>query len=181
MPQRRTIRSIVAAAAIAMTATVGLSACADSGNGGGAGSEVVTWYINPDSGGNDPNKKGQAHLAKVCTDASNGAYTIRTQVSEGQTLMAGAKTAVTEYWSQRGAFPGSNASAGISAAASITGSYVTQVAVGSAGAITATYGKKANSKIANGTCSITPSDAGGSVTWRGTCSFAEKWRSAAFR
>ncbi len=80
MPQRRTIRTIVAAAAIAMTATVGLSACADSGNGGGAGSKVVTWYINPDSGGNDPNKKGQAHLAKVCTDASNGAYTIRTQV-----------------------------------------------------------------------------------------------------
>ena len=108
-------------------------------------------------------------------------YTIRTQVSEGQTLMAGAKTAVTEFWSQRGSFPGSNASAGISPAGSITGSYVTQVNVGSGGAIQATYGKKANTKIAGGTCTITPRDAGGSVTWAGTCSFAEKWRSAAFR
>ena len=110
-------------------------------------------------------------------------YTIRTQVSEGQTLMAGAKTAVTEFWSQRGSFPGSNASAGISPAGSIVGSYVTQVAVGSGGAITATYGKKANSKITNGTCTITPADAGGSVTWTGTCNntIQAKWRSAAFR
>ena len=108
-------------------------------------------------------------------------YTIRTQVSEGQALMGGAKTAVTEFWSQRGRFPASNASAGLSAAASITGSYVTQVNVGTGGAIQATYGKKANTKIANETCTITPRDAGGSVTWAGTCSFAEKWRSAAFR
>ena len=108
-------------------------------------------------------------------------YTIRTQVSEGQALMGGAKTAVTEFWSQRGSFPATNAAAGISPAGSIVGSYVTQVAVGTGGAITATYGKKANAKIANGTCKITPADAGGSVTWAGTCSFAEKWRSAAFR
>ena len=108
-------------------------------------------------------------------------YTIRTQVSEGQALMGGAKTAVTEFWSQRGRFPASNTSAGISAAASITGSYVTQVEVRTGGAIQATYGKKANTKIAGGTCTITPTDAGGSVTWAGTCSFAEKWRSAAFR
>ncbi len=77
MPQRRTIKSIVAIAALAMTASVGLSACAGQSDEGG---NVVTWYINPDSGGNDPNKKGQAHLAKVCSDASNGAYSIRTQV-----------------------------------------------------------------------------------------------------
>ena len=108
-------------------------------------------------------------------------YTIRTQVSEGQALMGGAKTAVTEFWSQRGSFPATNAAAGISPAGSIVGSYVTQVAVGTGGAITATYGKKANAKIATGTCTITPADAGGSVTWAGTCSFAEKWRSAAFR
>lgn len=77
MPQRRTIKSIVAIAALAMTASVGLSACAGQSDEGG---NVVSWYINPDSGGNDPNKKGQAHLAKVCSDASNGAYSIRTQV-----------------------------------------------------------------------------------------------------
>ena len=108
-------------------------------------------------------------------------YTIRTQVSEGQTLMAGAKNGVMDFWAERGRFPGSNVSAGISAAASITGSYVTQVAVGTGGTITATYGKKANTKIATGTCTITPADAGGSVTWAGTCSFADKWRPSAFR
>ena len=110
-------------------------------------------------------------------------YVIRTQVSEGQTLMAGAKTAVTEFWSDKGHFPASNVSAGISAAGSIVGSYVTQVEVGANGVITATYGKKANDKIKTGTCSITPTDAGGSVTWTGTCNATvqAKWRSAAFR
>nr|WP_040562549.1 extracellular solute-binding protein [Kineosphaera limosa] len=63
--------------ALAMTAAVGLSACGGSDTGAG---NQLNWYINPDSGGNDPNASGQAHLAKVCTDASNGAYSIRTQV-----------------------------------------------------------------------------------------------------
>ena len=108
-------------------------------------------------------------------------YTIRTQVSEGQVLMSGAKNGVADFWAERGRFPGSNASAGVPTAASITGSYVTQVAVGSSGVITATYGKKVNSKVSGGTCTLTPRDAGGSVTWTGTCNFPEKWRSAAFR
>ncbi len=108
-------------------------------------------------------------------------YTIRAQVSEGMSLMGGARTGVTEFWSDRGVFPGSNASAGVPAAASITGNYVTQVAVGANGVITATYGNQANAKIATGTCAVTPTDAGGSVEWAGTCSFAEKWRPNAFR
>ena len=108
-------------------------------------------------------------------------YTIRTQVSEGQVLMGGAKNGVMDFWSERGRFPANNTSAGVAAAASITGSYVTQVQVGTAGVIVATYGKKVNSKVSGGTCRVTPRDAGGSVTWTGTCSFAEKWRSAAFR
>ena len=101
-------------------------------------------------------------------------YTIRTQVSEGQVLMSGAKNGVADFWAERGRFPGSNTSAGVPAGGSITGSYVTQVAVGSGGVITATYGKKVNSKVSTGTCTLTPRDAGGSVTWTGTCSFPEK-------
>ena len=58
---------------------------------------------------------------------------------------------------------------------------MTQVVVGNNGVITATYGKKVNSKINGGTCTLTPRDAGGSLTWTGTCSFLPKWRSAAFR
>jgi type IV pilus assembly protein PilA len=108
-------------------------------------------------------------------------YTIRAQVSEGASLMGGAKNGVTDFWADRGTFPGNNASAGIPTAASITGSYVTQVAVGANGVITATYGKKVNTKIAAGTCALTPIDNGGSLSWSGTCSFAEKWRPKAFR
>lgn len=108
-------------------------------------------------------------------------YTIRAQVSEGASLMSGAKNAVTDFWADRGTFPGSNASAGLAAAGSIQGSYVTQVAVAGAGVITATYGKKANTSITGGNCSLTPNNLGGSVTWTGTCSFAEKWRPKAFR
>ncbi|MBI3101449.1 MAG: pilin [Burkholderiales bacterium] len=108
-------------------------------------------------------------------------YTIRTQVSEGEVLMGGAKNGVMDFWSERGRFPGSNTSAGVPTAASIVGSYVTQVAVGANGVVVATYGKKVNTKVSGGTCRITPADMGGSVTWAGTCSFAEKYRSAAFR
>jgi multiple sugar transport system substrate-binding protein len=44
----------------------GLAAC---GGGGGGGAPTLTWYINPDSG-------GQAEIASRCTDAAQGRYTI---------------------------------------------------------------------------------------------------------
>lgn len=110
-------------------------------------------------------------------------YTIRTQVSEGASLMGGAKNGVADFWSDKGRFPGNNSSAGVAAAASIRGSYVTSVTVGANGEITALYGNKANAKI-NGnssTCKLTPIDNGGSLSWNGTCSFDNKWRPNAFR
>ena len=72
-------------------------------------------------------------------------YTIRSQVTEGLNLAADAKTAIGEFNSDRGRLPISNTSAGVSQAASITGNYVTGVAVGPiSGLITITYGNKAN-------------------------------------
>ena len=108
-------------------------------------------------------------------------YVIRTQVGEGVNLMAGAKSGVADFWADKGRFPGSNASAGVPAAGSIVGTYVSQVAVGANGVITATYGRNVNSKINNGTCTVTPRDAGGSVVWKGACSFDSKWAPKAFR
>lgn len=110
-------------------------------------------------------------------------YTIRTQVSEGMSLMGGAKNGVGDFWADKGRFPGSNASAGVAAAASIRGSYVTQVAVGANGAITATYGNKVNTKVSGGTCTLTPTDNGGSLSWTGTCNATVlgKWRPNTFR
>jgi type IV pilus assembly protein PilA len=96
-------------------------------------------------------------------------YTIRSQVSEGMNLSGGARTAVAEFWTDRGTFPGSNASAGLSAAASIDGEYVTGVAVGANGVITATFGGNANAEITGDTLVLTPvAVAGdGSIEW--TC------------
>ena len=47
-------------------------------------------------------------------------YVIRSQVSEGAVLSDGAKTAVAEYYSNRGSAPVNNTSAGLASPASIT-------------------------------------------------------------
>lgn len=97
-------------------------------------------------------------------------YTIRGQVSEGMSLTSGARTAVAEFYSNRGEFPANNASAGLAPAGSIIGQYVTNVAVVADGKINATFGNKANTKIATKVFQLTPTDQGGSVEW--TCSKA---------
>lgn len=91
-------------------------------------------------------------------------YTIRGQVSEGLSLASGARTAVAEFYSNRGTFPASNASAGLAAAGSISGQYVTQVNA-AGGLVTATFGNKANTKIGTKTLILSPTDRGGSVEW----------------
>jgi type IV pilus assembly protein PilA len=97
-------------------------------------------------------------------------YLIRTQVSEGAVLADGAKTAVAEFYSNKGtlANTGGNASVGLASSASISGKYVSSVAVSTTGLITATYsGPKANSKIAGSTLLISPVTNAGSISW--TC------------
>jgi multiple sugar transport system substrate-binding protein len=54
---------------VAVLAASGLAAC----GGSSEGPPNLTWYINPDNG-------GQAELAKKCTEESGGAYTITTSV-----------------------------------------------------------------------------------------------------
>ena len=93
-------------------------------------------------------------------------YTIRSQVSEGMSLADGAKTALAEYYSSKGGFPSSNASAGLSAATDIKGSYVTQVDAGTTpGTIEVTYGNKANTKISGKKLTLVATDNGGSISW----------------
>ncbi len=60
---RRSTR--VAALAACLGVAFAATACSDSGGG----TPTMTWYINPDNG-------GQEELAKKCTEASNGAYKI---------------------------------------------------------------------------------------------------------
>src|SRR5687768_17104685 len=54
---------------VALMATGTLAAC--GGDDGGA--STLTWYINPDAG-------GQAEIASRCTEEAGGAYTITTSV-----------------------------------------------------------------------------------------------------
>jgi type IV pilus assembly protein PilA len=93
-------------------------------------------------------------------------YVIRAQVTEGLSLADGAKTAMTEFASNSGTWPGSNTSAGL--AASIGGNYVTSVNVGTKpGTITITYGNKANNAITGKTLTLVGGSNGGAFTW--TC------------
>ena len=110
-------------------------------------------------------------------------YAVRTQVSHGLNLAAGAKVAVAEYYQDRGAYPGDNATAGLEAAANITGKYVTQVEVTAAGLIQVTFGNDVNNKILNAVLTFTPTDNLGSLSWSciGDATLVEKWLPSACR
>ncbi|MET4676519.1 MULTISPECIES: pilin [unclassified Luteibacter] len=95
-------------------------------------------------------------------------YIIRTQVSEGMNLADGVKTAVSEFYNNKGHFPTNNQSAGLPAnTASISGKYVTGVTIAS-GLVTAGFSsttKEANSKIDGKVITLSPFDNGGSISW----------------
>ena len=97
-------------------------------------------------------------------------YVIRSQVSEGAVLADGAKTAVAEYFSNRGSAPADNSSAGLALSTSITGKFVSSVNV-SAGVITSQYSagspQRANTKIDTSTLVFSPTFSAGSTVW--TC------------
>ena len=98
-------------------------------------------------------------------------YTIRAQVGECPTLASGAKTAVAETFQNTGTAPSTNAAAGLAASGAIVGKYITQVAVGAGGAITCTFGNRANTTIAAASLTLTPDFTNaGSVVW--TCASA---------
>ncbi|MBK7722674.1 MAG: extracellular solute-binding protein [Austwickia sp.] len=75
MPRRRTTRSLIGTATVLVCAAAGLSGC-----GSGTAANELTWYINPDGGGSDPTKGGQAQLAAECTKAAAGKYSIKIQL-----------------------------------------------------------------------------------------------------
>ena len=91
-------------------------------------------------------------------------YTVRTKISEGLSLAAGAKAAVAETFQSTGSWPASNADAGLSSSGSISGANVSSVAVGSSGVITITY---SGAPINGNSITLTPNDNNGSISW--TC------------
>ena len=107
-------------------------------------------------------------------------YVIRSQVSEGSALADGVKTAVAEYYQNKGSFPAANESAGLATSTGIKGNYVSAVTVsdGTNGIIGAKFGgAKANTKI--GTTAIldfSPVTNAGSIEWHcKSTTIPQKW------
>jgi type IV pilus assembly protein PilA len=94
-------------------------------------------------------------------------YTIRAQVSEGMTLAAAAKSAVSESFSDDGEAPATRTIAGMTATATDTsGNYVESVEVTN-GTVTITYGNESNLSIDTESLSLTPYESVDlSVVWR---------------
>ena len=107
-----------------------------------------------------------AILAAIAIPAYQN-YLIRSQATEGVTLMDGAKVGVTEFFSNYGRLPGSNTSAGIQSPSSIAGKYVTSVTIGSTGVITSQFKNNGdvNQALHDKTLSLSPVTANGVVSW----------------
>lgn len=94
-------------------------------------------------------------------------YTIRSKVSEGLSLAAAAKAAVTETNASTGNMPATNAAAGLPAATDIKGNAVTSVTVGANGVISILYNATlgGNPPFNGSTVTLSPTVNAGSVTW----------------
>jgi type IV pilus assembly protein PilA len=108
-------------------------------------------------------------------------YTIRSQVTEGLSLAAGWKTAISEYYAQMGSFPSTSTTAAAGAAGAISvsgassGKYVSSITVGTGGVIQIFYGgPQANAKIpATAELTLVPgTDSNNDVVW--VCGTATK-------
>ncbi len=93
-------------------------------------------------------------------------YTIRSQVSEGLSLAAAAKTAIAETYLNTGVAPQNRTVAGMSPnAIDTSGKYVTEVEVAN-GTITVEFGNDANARVLGNTLAIQPYITGDdSITW----------------
>jgi type IV pilus assembly protein PilA len=110
-------------------------------------------------------------------------YAVRAKVKEGLDMSGPAKTAVSEFWSSKTRFPGSNVSAGVPSMGSIAGKYTASIEVQANGVIEIKY-NSVESKIADDTIVMTPTATGGgaSVLWRCTGGNVEpKYRPAECR
>ena len=109
-------------------------------------------------------------------------YTIRAQVSEGLSLAAGSKVAVTEYYQDRGAWPTDNNEAGVETAGNIAGKYVSQVTV-AGNQISVQYGgNEVNNNINGSNLNLQALDRQGSIEWDcGSTDIQNKWLPAACR
>ena len=103
-------------------------------------------------------------------------YTGRAQVSEAISLAEGQKSAIIEYYADKGAWPSDNAAAGVAAASKITGKYVKSMEVKDGVIIATMKSSGVNADVASKTVSLSPEKgtdnkkalSEGSFTWKCT-------------
>ena len=78
-------------------------------------------------------------------------YTIRAQVSEGNSLIGGLETAFDECYANKGDAAVCNSNKAVGVTSTISGSYVTSISFTKPGQISVTYGGNANAAIAGST------------------------------
>ncbi len=93
-------------------------------------------------------------------------YIIRSQISEGLTLAAGAKVAVNEYFLERGAWPDDNTEAGMADKHDIIGKYTEHISIED-NVIEIKYGYNAHPAIFDEEIGLIAVSNAGSVEW--TC------------
>ena len=110
-------------------------------------------------------------------------YAIRSQVAHGINLASAAKVAVAEYYQNQGDFPPDNTTAGLAAAVTIRGKYVTQVEVTAGGKIEVTFGNDVNIKLIDAVMTVSATNNDGSLSWActGDGILIEKWLPPACR
>ena len=91
-------------------------------------------------------------------------YTIRAQISEGLTLSAGTKAAMSEYFMDRGVWAVNNRTAGVAEKEEIFGKYTKSVDVDD-NVIEIIYGYDAHSAILNKIVHLTAVENNGSIVW----------------
>jgi type IV pilus assembly protein PilA len=91
-------------------------------------------------------------------------YVVRSQVSEGLAMASATKASVAEFYADRGSWPVSMGSLGVTNLPS--GKYVTQIDV-SNGTIVVTYGNDVNKAVSAGHLAIQPlASTNGDVIWK---------------
>ena len=120
-------------------------------------------------------------LAAIALPAYSN-YIARSQMSEAMLLASGPKSAVTETYGNTGVWPATNEAAGVAAASTIQGKYVSKVEITTGGVITA-YMRNTDisSRIRGETLSLTPRAADGSYIWSCSSSAGNQYLPAVCR
>jgi type IV pilus assembly protein PilA len=91
-------------------------------------------------------------------------FTVRSKISEGLSLAAGAKTSVIEYYQTQGNWPTNNSMAGMPAADSIKGQFVQSVNV-QGNKVVVTFGQAAGDGLSGRDLVMTAIDNSGAIGW----------------